>query len=77
MPADRIALREAHQAFYDGQLDIQFELHMKTRPRYPKLRDQLAMQAPDGRTLERRGIPVRGQSLAEMGRKLDGQRTTT
>ena len=50
-PADRTALREAHQAFYDGQLDIQFELHMKTRPRYPKLRDQLAMQAPDGRQL--------------------------
>jgi hypothetical protein len=50
-PADKVALREAHQAFYDGQLDIQFELHMKTRPRYPKLRDQLAMQAPDGRQL--------------------------
>ena len=49
--ADKVALREAHQAFYDGQLDIQFELHMKTRPRYPKLRDQLAMQAPDGRQL--------------------------
>jgi hypothetical protein len=50
-PADRVALREAHQAFFDDQLDIQFELHMKTRPRYPKLRDQLAMQAPDGRQL--------------------------
>jgi hypothetical protein len=50
-PADKVALREAHQAFFDGQLDIQFELHMKTRPRYPKLRDQLAMQAPDGRQL--------------------------
>ncbi len=50
-PADKVALREAHQAFYDGQLDIQFELHMKTRPRYPKLRDQLSMQAPDGRQL--------------------------
>jgi hypothetical protein len=49
--ADRTALREAHQAFYDGQLDIQFELHMKTRPRYPKLRDQLAMPAPDGQKL--------------------------
>jgi hypothetical protein len=49
--ADKVALREAHQAFFDDQLDIQFELHMKTRPRYPKLRDQLAMQAPDGRAL--------------------------
>ncbi len=49
--ADKTALREAHQAFFDDQLDIQFELHMKTRPRYPKLRDQLAMRAPDGREL--------------------------
>jgi hypothetical protein len=50
--ADKTALREAHQAFFDDQLDIQFELHMKTRPRYPKLRDQLAMRAPDGRELD-------------------------
>jgi hypothetical protein len=49
--SDKVALREAHQAFFDDQLDIQFELHMKTRPRYPKLRDQLAMRAPDGQEL--------------------------
>jgi hypothetical protein len=49
--ADRKALAEINKAFFDAELDIQFELHMKTRPRYPKLRDQLALRSPDGKQL--------------------------
>ena len=49
--ADKKALAEINKAFYDGQLDIKSEFHLKTAPRSPKLRDQLALRAPDGKEL--------------------------
>lgn len=47
-PWDRRALFEAHTAFFDGQLELRFELLMPTAPRYPTLRQQLAIADPFG-----------------------------
>jgi hypothetical protein len=45
---DRIALKESHKEFRDKQLDIRFELHVKTREDYPTLHKLLTTRDPSG-----------------------------
>lgn len=45
---DRNALRESHREFFDKQLEIAFELHMKSARKYPTLRTLLTMRDPSG-----------------------------
>lgn len=46
--ADRAALKKIHKAFYDHGLDIRREPEGKAGDEYPKLRQQLALRAPNG-----------------------------
>lgn len=45
---DRLAVKEALQEFYDKQLDIRFELHVKSKRDYPTLRTLLTVADPSG-----------------------------
>jgi len=45
---DRSGLRQAHGEFHDKQLEIAFELHMKSARKYPTLRTLLTMRDPSG-----------------------------
>ena len=45
---DRIALKESHKEFHDKQLDIRFELHVKSREDYPTLQKLLTARDPAG-----------------------------
>jgi hypothetical protein len=46
--ADRLAIKESLKAFYDDQLDIKFELLVKSKDRYPTLRELMTSADPKG-----------------------------
>ncbi len=48
---DRRWLQEAHHAFCDQGLDMSYQLHVKTRPRFPSFRDVLTATTLDGKHL--------------------------
>ena len=45
---DRAAIKSAHREFYDKQLDIHFELHVKSKRDYPTLQTLLTVADPSG-----------------------------
>lgn len=45
---DRSAMKGAHREFHDKQLEIRFELHMKSKRDYPSLRTLLTTSDPAG-----------------------------
>jgi hypothetical protein len=47
--ADLASLRRMHEAFFERQLDISFELHQSTGRRYPTLRELLRLESPTRR----------------------------
>lgn len=49
--ADRRWLRGAHHEFCDKGLDLSYELHVKTRPRFPSFGDVLTATTLDGKHL--------------------------
>lgn len=46
---DQETLAATHRAFFEGQLDLAFELHEANGRKYPKLRELLAADDPSGR----------------------------
>lgn len=48
---DKKRLQKTHRAFFDGQLDIAFELLEQGGREYPKLRELLAAEDPEGKLL--------------------------
>lgn len=46
---DRAAMQTAHREFYEKQLEISFELHMKSKRNYPSLRTLLTTRDPAGK----------------------------
>ena len=47
--ADLASLRRMHEAFFERQLDISFELHQSTGRHYPTLRELLRLESPNHR----------------------------
>lgn len=42
------SIRKAHEAFYEGQLDLRFKLHENNGRTYPSLRELLLQKSPSG-----------------------------